>query len=57
MKGKHGAPKWDGYSRTLHYEISGAGRIDFQFTTTSSEGEKADVHPVVKILTIDHGSH
>ncbi len=25
MKGKHAAPKWPGYSKTIHYEITGAG--------------------------------
>jgi hypothetical protein len=31
MKGKHNAPKWRGYSKTIHYEITGAGRIDYQY--------------------------
>lgn len=31
MKGTHAAPKWPGYSKTIHYEITGAGRIDYQF--------------------------
>ena len=57
MKGKYGQPKWPGYSRTLHYEISGAGRIDYQFNPVSTEGGRGDPHGVVKILTIDLGSH
>src|ERR1700722_2226328 len=38
MKGKHAAPKWPGYSKTIHYEITGAGRIDYQFNSTDSDG-------------------
>lgn len=57
MKGKHAAPKWPGYSKTIHYEITGAGRIDYQFNPTTTEGAHGDPHGVVKILTIDLGSH
>jgi hypothetical protein len=57
MKGKHNGPKWPGYSKTIHYEISGAGRIDYQYNPASTEGAQSDVHGVVKILTIDLGSH
>jgi hypothetical protein len=31
MKGKHNGPKWPGYSKTIHYGISGTGRIDYQY--------------------------
>ncbi|HYO53577.1 hypothetical protein [Archangium sp.] len=57
MKGKHHAPKWAGYSPTIHYEISGAGRIDYQYNPASTEGAQGDAHGVVKILSIDLGSH
>jgi hypothetical protein len=57
MKGRHAAPKWPGYSRTIHYEITGAGRIDYQFNPAATEGERGDPHGVVKILAIDLGSH
>lgn len=57
MKGKHNGPKWSGYSKTIHYEISGAGRIDYQYTDATTEGAKGDAHAVVKILSIDLGSH
>lgn len=57
MKGKHHAAKWPGYSRTIHYEISGAGRIDYQYAEKTTEGALGDVHSVVKILSIDLGSH
>lgn len=57
MKGKHHGPKWPGYSKTIHYEISGAGRIDYQYADLTTEGADGDPHPVVKILSIDLGSH
>lgn len=57
MKGKHAAPKWPGYSKTIHYEITSAGRIDYQFNPTATDGSRGDPHGVVKILTIDLGSH
>ncbi len=57
MKGKHNGPKWPGYSRTIHYEVSGAGRIDYQFADATDEGSTGEAHAVVKILSIDLGSH
>ncbi|MFC8046260.1 hypothetical protein [Nocardia sp. NPDC057353] len=57
LRGKHHGPKWPGYSRTIHYEISGAGRIDYQYCSDTQEGAAGDPHAVVKILTIDLGSH
>ena len=57
MKGKHNSPKWAGYSKTIHYEITGAGRIDYQYADATAEGGKGDVHAVVKILSIELGSH
>lgn len=57
MKGKHNKAKWPGYSSTIHYEISGAGRIDYQYNSGSAEGAAGDRHGVVKILTIDLSSH
>jgi len=57
MKGKHNAPKWPGYSKTIHYEITGAGRIDYQFNPSATEGTRGDPHGVVKIMSIDLGSH
>jgi hypothetical protein len=41
MKGRHAAPKWPGYSRTVHYEITGAGRIDYQFNADATDGRLA----------------
>lgn len=45
MKGKHHGPKWPGYSSTIHYEISGAGRLDYQFNPASTEGRAANSAP------------
>ncbi|MDN5860053.1 MAG: hypothetical protein L0H84_15670 [Pseudonocardia sp.] len=57
LRGKHHRAKWIGYSRTIHYEISGAGRIDYQYCPATTEGTRGDPHPVAKILTIDLTSH
>lgn len=57
MKSKHAAAKWPGYSKTIHYEISGAGRIDYQYNAAATEGARGDEHGVARILTIDVSSH
>lgn len=57
LRGKAGKPKFDGGSRTIHYEISGAGRIDYQYVDSFTGGHAGDAHRVVFILTIDLGSH
>ena len=57
LRGKAGEPKFEGASRTVHYEISGAGRIDYQFVNEFRIGGTGDAHPVVLILTIDLTSH
>ena len=57
MKGKHKEAKWPGYSKTIHYSISGAGRIDYQFNPLPKEGALKDLHGVVKILTVELSSH
>jgi hypothetical protein len=46
-----------GYSKTIHYEITGAGRIDYQFNPSASDGARGDPHGVVKIMSIDLGSY
>jgi len=56
MKGKCAVPKWPGYSKTIHYEITGAGRIDYQFNPSADDGARGDSHGVVKIMSIDPGS-
>lgn len=57
LRGKIGTPKGPGWSKTYHYEISGAGRINFQFHDAYTTTPDGDPHPVVFILTISYGSH
>ena len=57
MRGKHAAPKAPGFSKTVHYEITGAGRIDYQWNAAYTHGASGDPHGVVWILTIELGSH
>lgn len=39
------------------YEISGAGRINYQYNPAYVDGARGDPHPVVFILTINLSSH
>jgi hypothetical protein len=57
LAGKAGLPKSEGFSRTVHYEISGAGRINYQFHDAFAGGAHGDPHPVVYVLIIDLSSH
>jgi hypothetical protein len=57
LKGKAGVPKEAGWSRTHHYEVSGAGRIDYQYHNNYTGGRDGDPHKVVAILTISYSSH
>ncbi|WP_155356357.1 hypothetical protein [Acrocarpospora macrocephala] len=57
LRGKAGKPRGDGWSRTIHYEISGAGRIDYQYNDTYKTFPDGDEHKVVAILTISYSSH
>jgi hypothetical protein len=55
LKGSLGRPIAEGFSRTIHYEISGAGRIDYQYHD-GYVGAKGDSHQVVFILRISLSS-
>jgi hypothetical protein len=57
LRGKAGAPKAPGFSRTIHYEITGAGRINYQYCNAYRTHPAGDAHAVVFILTIDLDSH
>jgi hypothetical protein len=46
-----------GFSRTIHYEISGAGRVDYQYHDSFAAGAHNDPHPVVFIRAINLSSH
>lgn len=56
MKGSQYAAK-GGMSRVYHYEVSGAGRIDYRFNAEYQVGSKGDKHAIVQIISIDLSSH
>lgn len=56
LRGNHNKGK-DGWSRRVHYEITGAGRIDYEYHGTYKTRADGDEHPVVRILVINFGSH
>lgn len=57
LRGQAGRPKFASCSRTIHYEISGSGRIDYQYADEFRQGRHGDAHSVVLVLTIRLGSH
>lgn len=57
MRGKLGKALNDGTSRVYHYEISGAGRVDYRFHPSFSSAPDREPHPTVFIVSIDHRSH
>lgn len=57
LRGKAGRPKGPGWSRTVHYELSGSARIDYQYHDAYSTDTKDSPHRVVAILTISYSSH
>ena len=57
LKGSAGNPKAPGFSRTVHYEVSGAARINFQYHDQFRTRPDGDPHKIVVILTIDYSSH
>lgn len=56
LKGRHNRGQ-HGWSTRIHYEISGAGRIDYEYNPAYSGGAQGDAHAVVRILNIALGSH
>lgn len=57
LRGRAGWPMEAGWSKTHHYEVSGAGRIDYQYHNAFAGGAASDTHRVVAILTINYSSH
>jgi hypothetical protein len=57
LRGNIGQPIDAGFSRTIHYEISGAGRVNYQFHDHFTGGAHGDPHPIVVILSIELASH
>lgn len=56
LKGKAGKPKKPGFSRTVHFEVGGAERVDYQYNE-AFVGAIGDSHPVVWILAVTVSSH
>jgi len=56
LKGGHMKGK-EGWSDVHHYEITGAGRISYQFHPNYTGGDKGDEHAVVKVISIEMSSH
>ena len=57
LRGTAGKPIANGWSRTYHYEITGAARANYQFNNAYRVTDEGDPHPVVAILTLDYSSH
>lgn len=56
LRGNHNKGK-NGWSRRVHYEITGAGRIDYEYHATYKTSADGDEHAVVRILVINLSSH
>jgi hypothetical protein len=57
LRGRAGRPMGDGWSRTIHYEVTGSARIDYQYHDKYRTYPDGDPHPVVAILTVSYSSH
>ncbi len=57
LHGKAALPKAEGFSRTLHYDLSSKARINYQYCDDYRTNSEGDPHKVVFILTIDFSSH
>jgi len=57
LKGKAGKPRAEGWSRTVHYEVTSKARVNYQYCDRFFTTPEADPHPIVAILTIDYSSH
>jgi len=57
LRGAAGRPQGDGWSRTIHYEVSSMARINYQYNNAFRAAPGGDPHPVVAILTINYASH
>ena len=57
LRGKAGRPQKEGFSKTIHYELSSMARINYQYCNSYKTSPDSDPHPVVFILTVDYSSH
>ena len=57
LRGKAGAQKAKGFSKTIHYELTSKARINYQYCNNYQTEPGGDQHGVVFILSIDYSSH
>lgn len=57
LRGKAGRPQGEGWSRTVHYEVSSKARVDYQYHNAFATAPGQEPHPIVAILTINFSSH
>lgn len=57
LRGRRGEPIASGFSRTYHWELSGAARANYQFSDAFRIDDSGDEHKVVFILSISYASH
>jgi hypothetical protein len=57
LRGRAGRPQAAGWSRTIHYELTGSARVDYQYNDAYTTGADDEPHRVVAILTISYSSH
>lgn len=57
LRGKAGLPQGQGWSRTIHYELSSMARINYQYNDAYRTSTASDAHRVVAVLSIDFSSH
>lgn len=57
MRGGHVGPTADKWSAVHHYSVTGPGRVNYRFHTTFKGGSARQQHKVVKIVSIELGSH
>jgi hypothetical protein len=56
LRGNHNKGQ-NGWSRRVHYEITGAGRIYYEYHATYKTSDDGDEHAVVRILVINLSSY
>ena len=57
LKGKHVGETPDKWSAIYHYSVSGPGRANYRFHNAFTGGSTGKAHKVVRIVSIELGSH
>lgn len=57
LKGRAGRPQGEGWSKTIHYEVSSMARVDYQYNDNYRTTTDGDPHRVVAVLTVNFSSH